>query len=160
MLLEPETCYRAIQAHDARFDGCFFVGVSSTRIYCRPVCRVKMPKRENCVFFSNAAMAEASGYRPCLRCRPELAPGNNSFYSGRKIAQSAASLIEEGVLNEVGIDGIAQQLGVTARHLRRVFQEEFGVSPIAYAQTQRLLLAKRLLADTTLSVTEIAFNAG
>jgi AraC family transcriptional regulator, regulatory protein of adaptative response / DNA-3-methyladenine glycosylase II len=159
-MLEPETCYRAIQARDPRFDGCFFVGVTSTGIYCRPVCRVKMPKRENCVFFSNPAAAEASGYRPCLRCRPELAPGNAGVYASHRLAQSAAILMEEETFNEAGIEGIASRLGVTARHLRRVFQEEFGVPPIAFAQTQRLLMAKRLLTDTSLSVTDIAFTAG
>ena len=154
--LEPETCYRALAAHDARFDGCFFVAVSSTRIYCRPVCRVKAPKRQNCSFYPSAATAEAAGYRPCLRCRPELAPGNADVEAGNRIAQLAAGLIEEGV----GIDGTAKRVGVTARHLSRVFQREYGVSPIAFAQTHRLLLAKRLLADTELPVTEIAFAAG
>ncbi|HMJ60378.1 MAG TPA: AlkA N-terminal domain-containing protein [Bryobacteraceae bacterium] len=156
MQLEPETCYRALAAHDARFDGCFFVAVSSTRIYCRPVCRVKAPKRQNCSFYPSAATAEAAGYRPCLRCRPELAPGNADVEAGNRIARHAAGLIEEGV----GIDGTAKRVGVTARHLSRVFQREFGVSPIAFAQTHRLLLAKRLLADTELPVTEIAFAAG
>lgn len=157
---DPETCYRAMLAHDARFDGRFFTGVSSTGIYCRPICRVKVPKRENCTFFSSAAAAEAAGYRPCLRCRPELAPGNASFDASRRIAQSAARLIEEGLLDEAGIDDVALRLGITARHLRRVFQNEFGVSPVAFAQTQRLLLAKRLLTDTQLPVTEIAFASG
>ena len=147
-------------AHDARFDGCFFVGVSSTRIYCRPVCRVKTPKRENCTFFPSAALAEASGYRPCLRCRPELAPGNASMDAGQRIAQQAATLIEGGALTDLGIDGIARRAGVTTRHLRRVFQAEFGVSPIGFAQTQRLLLVKRLLTDTTLPTAVIAFTAG
>ncbi len=160
MRLESETCYRAIRARDSRFDGRFFVGVSSTGIYCRPVCTVKMPKRENCTFFSSAAAAESHGYRPCLRCRPELAPGNASIDARLRIAQAAASLIEDGILNEGGIDGIADRLGVTARHLRRVFQREFGVAPIAFAQTQRLLMAKRLLTDTALPITEVAYAAG
>jgi AraC family transcriptional regulator, regulatory protein of adaptative response / DNA-3-methyladenine glycosylase II len=158
--LDSETCYRAIRARDPRFDGRFFVGVSSTRIYCRPVCTVKMPKREHCTFFSSAAAAESHGYRPCLRCRPELAPGNASIDARHRIAQAASSLIEDGVLNQIGIDGIANRLGVSARHLRRVFQREFGVAPIEFAQTQRLLMAKRLLTDTTLPVTEVAYAAG
>lgn len=158
--LESETCYRAIRARDPRFDGRFFVGVSSTGIYCRPVCTVKMPKRENCTFFPSAAAAESHGYRPCLRCRPELAPGNASIDARHRIAQAAASLIEDGVLSEIGIDGIADRLGVTARHLRRVFQSEFGVAPVAFAQTQRLLMAKRLLTDTALPITEVAYAAG
>ncbi len=160
MQLDPDSCYRAIRARDPRFDGRFFVGVSSTGIYCRPVCTVKMPKRENCSFFSSAAAAESHGYRPCLRCRPELAPGNASIDARHRIAQAAASLIEDGVLNEIGTDGIADRLGVTGRHLRRVFHGEFGVAPIAFAQTQRLLMAKRLLTDTTLPITEVAYAAG
>src|SRR5690348_10296725 len=98
MLLDPQSCYQALQAHDVRFDGRFFVGVSSTRIYCRPVCTVKVPKRENCRFFPSAAAAESSGYRPCLRCRPELAPGNASIDASARLAQAAASLIEDGML--------------------------------------------------------------
>jgi AraC family transcriptional regulator of adaptative response / DNA-3-methyladenine glycosylase II len=160
VVLDPETCYRAMLAHDARFDGCFFVGVSSTRIYCRPVCRVKTPKRENCTFFPSAALAEAAGYRPCLRCRPELAPGNASVDAGQRIAHQAASLIENGSLTDLGMDGIAKRAGVTTRHLRRVFQAEFGVTPIGFAQTQRLLLAKRLLTDTALPTAVIAFTSG
>jgi AraC family transcriptional regulator of adaptative response / DNA-3-methyladenine glycosylase II len=160
MQLDPGTCYRAIRARDPRFDGRFFVGVSSTGIYCRPVCTVKMPKRENCSFFSSAAAAESRGYRPCLRCRPELAPGNASIDARHRIAQAAASLIEDGVLNEIGADGLADRLGVTGRHLRRVFHGEFGVAPIAFAQTQRLLMAKRLLTDTALPITEVAYAAG
>jgi len=160
MLLDPQSCYQALQAHDARFDGRFFVGVSSTRIYCRPVCTVKVPKRENCRFFPSAAAAESSGYRPCLRCRPELAPGNASIDAGARLAQAAASLIEDGMLNETGIDALAARLDVTDRHLRRVFQTEFGVSPVEFAQTHRLLLAKRLLTDTSLPITEVALASG
>jgi AraC family transcriptional regulator, regulatory protein of adaptative response / DNA-3-methyladenine glycosylase II len=119
-----------------------------------------MPKRENCTFFSSAAAAESRGYRPCLRCRPELAPGNASVDARQRIAQAAASLIEDGAMNETGIDGIADRLGVAARHLRRAFRSEFGVAPVAFAQTQRLLMAKRLLTDTVLPVTDVAFAAG
>ena len=149
-----------MQAHDARFDGCFFIAVSSTGIYCRPVCRVKAPKRENCTFYASAALAEAAGYRPCLRCRPELAPGNASVDAGARIAHQAATLIENGALTDLGMDGIARRTGVTTRHLRRVFQTEFGVTPIGFAQTQRLLLAKRLLTDTALPMAVVAFSAG
>ena len=159
-MLDPETCYRAMMARDARFDGCFYVAVSSTRIYCRPVCRVKQPKRENCTFYASAAAAEAAGYRPCLRCRPELAPGNALVDAGHRIAQSAAQLLTDDWLHEAGIEGVAARLGITARHLRRVFQDEFGVSPIAFAQTHRLLLAKQLLTDTSLPITDIAFTSG
>ena len=154
MVLEPEACYRALKSHDPRFDGRFFVGISSTGIYCRPICPARSAKAENCTFYLSAAAAEAKGYRPCLRCRPELAPGNASVDATHRLAQSAASLIEDG------LDGIALRLGVSDRHLRRVFQSEFGVSPVAFAQTQRLLLAKRLLTDTAISITEVAFAAG
>lgn len=160
VLLDFETCYRALRTHDARFDGRFFVGVSSTRIYCRPICTVKPPKRENIGFYPSAAAAEAMGYRPCLRCRPELAPGNSSVDSSRRIAHAAATLIEDEAQGEIGLEGISERLGVTDRHLRRVFQSEFGVAPVAFAQTRRLLLAKHLLTDTALSVTDIAFAAG
>jgi AraC family transcriptional regulator of adaptative response / DNA-3-methyladenine glycosylase II len=160
MILDPRICYRALKAHDARFDGRFFVAVSSTRIYCRPVCTVKPPKRENCRFFLSAAAAESNGYRPCLRCRPELAPGNASVDATTRLAQSAASMMEDGVLDKEGLDAIAVRLGITDRHLRRAFGAEFGVSPVEFAQTQRLLLAKRLLTDTALPVTEVAFASG
>lgn len=160
MSLDPHTCYRALRARDARFDGRFFVAVSSTRIYCRPICTVRQPRRENCRFFPSAAAAEASGYRPCLRCRPELAPGNAAVDATTRLAQAAASLLEDGALDDNGLDALAARLGITDRHLRRVFDAEFGVSPLAFAQTQRLLLAKRLLTDTTLPVTEVAFASG
>jgi AraC family transcriptional regulator of adaptative response / DNA-3-methyladenine glycosylase II len=160
MTLDPDSCYRALQAHDRRFDGKFFVGVSSTRIYCRPVCTVRAPRRENCRFFASAAAAEAGGYRPCLRCRPELAPGNAAVDASARLAQAAVNMIENGLMNDGGIEPLAARVGVTSRHLRRIFESEFGVSPVAYAQTQRLLLAKRLLTDTALPVTEIALASG
>jgi AraC family transcriptional regulator of adaptative response / DNA-3-methyladenine glycosylase II len=160
MTLDSQTCYRALRARDARFDGRFFVAVSSTHIYCRPVCTVKPPKRENCRFFLSAAAAEANGYRPCLRCRPELAPGNASIDATTRLAQAAASLMEDRALEREGLDTLAARLGVTDRHLRRAFATEFGVSPVEFAQTQRLLLAKRLLTDTAMTVTDIAFASG
>jgi AraC family transcriptional regulator of adaptative response / DNA-3-methyladenine glycosylase II len=160
MTLDPNTCYRALKARDARFDGRFFVAVSSTRIYCRPVCTVRPPMRKNCRFYPSAAAAEAGGYRPCLRCRPELAPGNASVDATSRLAQAGASLIEDRALDEESLNAIAARLGITDRHLRRAFGTEFGVSPVEFAQTQRLLLAKRLLTDTALPVTEIAFASG
>jgi len=160
MPLDSTTCYRALRSRDARFDGRFFVGVTSTRIYCRPVCTVKPPKRENCRFYPSAAAAELGGYRPCLRCRPELAPGNSSIDATTRLAQAAASLIEDGTMNGAGVEGLAARLGVSERHVRRALDAEFGVSPVEFAQTQRLLLAKRLLTDTALPVTEIAFASG
>ena len=124
---------------------------------CAPcACRA----RENCRFFASAAAAEVDGYRPCLRCRPELAPGNASIDAGARLAQGAVDLIENGVLDAGGIEHLSARVGVTSRHLRRVFDAEFGVSPIEYAQTQRLLLAKRLLTDTVLPVTEVALASG
>ena len=158
--LDPDSCYRALATHDARFDGRFFVGVRTTRIYCRPVCAVRLPRRENCRFFRSAAAAEVEGFRPCLRCRPELAPGLAIVDASAQFAQAAVRLIEDGVLDAGGIEALAARIGVTSRHLRRVFETEFGVSPIEYAQTQRLLLAKRLLTDTELPVTEIAGASG
>jgi AraC family transcriptional regulator, regulatory protein of adaptative response / DNA-3-methyladenine glycosylase II len=160
MPLDAEACYRALRTHDPRFDGRFFVGVSSTRIYCRPVCTVRMPRRENCHFYASAAAAEVDGYRPCLRCRPELAPGNASIDAIARLAQGAVDLIESGAMDAGGIEHLAARVGVTSRHLRRIFDTEFGVSPIEYAQTQRLLLANRLLTDTALPVTEVALASG
>jgi AraC family transcriptional regulator of adaptative response / DNA-3-methyladenine glycosylase II len=121
---------------------------------------VKPPRRENCRFYPSAAAAESGGYRPCLRCRPELAPGNASVDATSRVAQAAASLIEDRALDAEGLEAVASRLGITDRHLRRAFGAEFGVSPVEFAQTQRLLLAKRLLTDTALPVTEIAFASG
>lgn len=159
-LLDAQSCYRALRAHDSRFDGRFFVAVTSTRIYCRPICTVNPPKRENCRFYSTAAEAEANGFRPCLRCRPELAPGNSILESSGLLARAAATLVDNGFLDETRLPALATHLGVTDRHLRRIFQAEFGVTPVEYAQTQRLLAAKRLLTDTSLPVTEVAFASG
>jgi AraC family transcriptional regulator, regulatory protein of adaptative response / DNA-3-methyladenine glycosylase II len=160
MLLDSNQCYRALRSHDARFDGRFFVGVATTRIYCRPVCTARTPHREHCRFFPSAAAAEGQGFRPCLRCRPELAPGFAAVDANRRLAQSAAGLIEDGRLGDARLPDLARHLGVTDRHLRRVFQLEFGVSPVEYAQTQRLLLAKHLLTDTDMSVLDVAMASG
>lgn len=160
MNLDRETCYQAVLSHDRRFDGWFFVAVTSTGIYCRPVCPVRTPKFANCRFYANAAMAEHAGFRPCLRCRPELAPGHGLLDVSPRLAQAAAALIENGFLNDANLNALAARVGVSARHLRRIFEAEFGVSPIDYAQTQRLLLAKRLLTDTALPAGEIALTAG
>jgi AraC family transcriptional regulator, regulatory protein of adaptative response / DNA-3-methyladenine glycosylase II len=164
----PEVCYQAMKSHDARFDGRFFVGVASTRIYCRPICRVKLPLFKNCTFHPSAAAAESAGFRPCLKCRPELAPGFGSSEASATLARTAARLIEDAVSGiwthggkfDDNLTAIADRIGVTDRHLRRIFQAEFGVSPVQYAQTQRLLLAKRLLTDTTLPVADVAFASG
>ncbi len=160
MNLDAEACWRALSTHDARFDGRVYVGVATTGIYCRPVCRVRTPRRENVRFFTSAAAAEARGFRPCLRCRPELAPGRAAIDASSRLAQGAIELIESGVMDDDGAAGLAARVGVSDRHLRRVFDAEFGVSPVEYAQTHRLLLAKRLLTDTRLPVTDVALASG
>ena len=160
MVMNHKSCYQAVLTHDSRFDGMFFVGVSTTKIYCRTVCTAKTPRSENCKFFSTAAAAEQSGFRPCLLCRPELAPGNARIDAVSRLAASVLNRIEDGSLTEKRLDEFAAEMGVTDRHLRRVVQSEFGVSPIELIQTQRLLLAKRLLTDTDLPITEIAFASG
>ncbi|MEO8445252.1 MAG: AlkA N-terminal domain-containing protein [Gammaproteobacteria bacterium] len=154
--------YSAFLAHDARFDGRVFVGVTSTRIYCRPVCRVRTPKRANCRFFSNAAAAEQAGFRPCLRCRPELAPGLSLVDSPGVLASQAARLIEQRASDgeDLYLPDVARRLGVTDRHLRRIFHEAHGVSPLDFLTTRRLLLAKQLLTDTALPVTRVALASG
>jgi AraC family transcriptional regulator, regulatory protein of adaptative response / DNA-3-methyladenine glycosylase II len=154
--------YAAFAAHDARFDGRVFVGVTSTGVYCRPVCRVRTPIARNCRFFANAASAEHAGFRPCLRCRPELAPGLSLVDSSEVLAHHAARTIEQAAREgqAMAMPQIAQRLGVTDRHLRRVFAQVHGVSPIDYLTTQRLLLAKQLLTDTTLPVTQVALASG
>lgn len=159
-MLANDQCYQAILSRDRRFDGVFFLGVSSTGIYCRTVCTVKTPRRENCTFFPSAAAAEQAGYRPCLRCRPELAPGQAKIDAVGRLAAAAASRIEDGVLTQQSVSELANSLGISDRHLRRVLHQEFGVSPVQLAQTQRLLLAKRLLTDSQLSIAEIAFASG
>ncbi len=160
MDLNAQSCYQAILTRDSRFDGAFFVGVATTRIYCRTVCSARTPRPESCAFFPSAAAAERAGYRPCRRCRPELAPGNAPVDATSRLAIAAASRIEAGALREQGVEDLAADLGVSDRHLRRVIETEFGVSPVELAQTQRLLLAKRLLTDTRLPVTEVAFASG
>jgi AraC family transcriptional regulator of adaptative response / DNA-3-methyladenine glycosylase II len=154
--------YAAVKARDARFDGRFFVGVTSTGVYCRPVCRVRTPLARNCRFFGNAASAEQAGFRPCLRCRPELAPGLSFVDSSRSLAQAAARLLTRSVLEgqELKLPALAARLGVTDRHLRRIFAAEHGVSPLDFVTTQRLLHAKQLLTDTELPVTQVALASG
>ncbi|QID18652.1 DNA-3-methyladenine glycosylase 2 [Nitrogeniibacter mangrovi] len=160
MELTPERCYDAFIAHDARFDGRVFVGVRSTGIYCRPVCKVRTPRRHMCDFFPSAAAAEAAGFRPCLRCRPELAPGLSAMDASATLAHAAASLIEAHLAEPLTVTILAARVGVSTRHLHRLFLERFGVAPAGYLRTRRLLLAKRLLTDTRLPVTEVALAVG
>ncbi len=165
-LAGPDSFYRAILARDARFDGSLFVGVSSTGIYCRPICRVRTPKQQNCRFFSSAAQAEAAAYRPCLKCRPELAPGHAQAWTvmdaSRTLARQAAALLDNwtAVGDSASIAALAGRLGVSERHLRRIFQAEHGVTPLQYLQTRRLLLAKQLLTETRLPITQVALASG
>ena len=161
-----DACYAAMKARDARFDGCFFTAVTSTGIYCRPVCSVKLPKRENCRFFSHAAQAESAGFRPCLRCRPELAPHSVAWSiqdASYILAHQAAKFLDESESwydSSPSIEKLALKLGISDRHLRRIFEAQFGVSPLQYLQTRRLLSAKQLLADTQLPITHIALMSG
>lgn len=156
MNLDPVVCNAAMDAKDRRFDGMFFVGIKSTGIYCRPICPARQTKREHRTFYTSAAAAEKAGYRPCLRCRPELAPGKAPVDSVGRLASRAYSMIEDGL----SLPSIVDRLGITDRHLRRVVEHEYGVSPVELAQTQRLLMAKRLLRDTNLSALEVAFASG
>lgn len=159
---EASQLYAAMQAHDARFDGRFFVGVTSTGIYCRPVCRVRTPLQRHCRFFAHAAGAEDAGFRPCLRCRPELAPGLSLIDSPQALAQQAARWLDQAAAEgrELDMVSLAARLGVTDRHLRRIFLQAYGVAPLAYLNTRRLLLAKQLLTDTPLRITEVAHASG
>lgn len=158
--LDDNARYRALCARDARFDGVFFVGVSSTGIYCRPVCPARRPKRANCTFFDTAAAAEAAGYRPCLRCRPERAPGRSRVDATNRLAAAAFERIRAGALNGGSVRELATSLCVGERQLRRAVKRQFGVSPVELAQTSRLLLAKQLLTETGLPVTQVAFASG
>src|SRR6202167_4405938 len=160
MELDSEACFRAVRARDRRFDGRFFVAITSTRIYCRPICPARATKRANMRFYTSAAAAEGAGFRPCLRCRPERAPGLAPVDAVSRLVAAAIAGIEEHALSSAKVGELAASLGISDRHLRRVTESELGVSPIELAQTQRLLLAKRLLADTRLSLTEIAFASG
>jgi AraC family transcriptional regulator of adaptative response / DNA-3-methyladenine glycosylase II len=159
-MLDPEGCWRALQARDPRFDGRFFVGVSTTGIYCRPICTARTPRRDRCSFHANAATAEKAGFRACFRCRPELAPGHASVDAVPRLVAGALARIDEGYLDQVSVDTLARELGVSGRHLRRVFEVELGVSPIELAQTRRLARAKQLLHDSELSLTTIAYASG
>ena len=160
--IDRRTYYRAFQTHDARFDGRVFVGVTSTGIYCRPICPARTPKFENCRFFASAAAAQEAGFRPCLRCRPEIAP-DLAFWRGTSNTVSRAlALIADGALDgeDGDVEALAERLGVGGRQLRRLFQQHLGASPIAVAQTRRVLFAKQLLHDTHLPMAEVALAVG
>ena len=161
-VLDRDVCYRALQTRDARFDGRLFVGVTTTGIYCRPVCPARTAKRENCRFFASAAAAQEAGFRPCLRCRPETAPDLASWRGTANTVSRAVALIAEGGLDggEVGVGALAERLGVGARQLRRLFQQHLGASPVAVAQTRRVLFAKQLIQETRMPMVDVAFAAG
>ena len=161
-LLDREACYRVFQTRDARFDGLLYVGVTSTGIYCRPVCPARGPKFENCRFFASAAAAQEAGFRPCLRCRPETAPDLASWRGTSNTVSRALALIADGGLDggEAGVDALALRLGVGGRQLRRLFQQHLGASPVAVAQTRRVLLAKQLIHETRMPMVDVAMAAG
>jgi len=159
--LDPRKCDRARIARDARFDGAFYTGVKTTRIYCRPTCPVKPAKSKNVLFFTTAAAAERAGFRPCLRCRPEAAPGTPAWRGAAATVSRALRLIERGFLDgEAGVSDLADTLGMTSRHLRRLFLRHAGASPTAVATTQRVRRAKALVDTTALSMSAIAFASG
>jgi AraC family transcriptional regulator of adaptative response / DNA-3-methyladenine glycosylase II len=159
--LDPKICYRALRTRDARFDGRLFVGVTSTGIYCRPVCPARPAKFENCKFFTSAAAAQEAGFRPCLRCRPETAPELATWRGTSNTVSRGLALIADGALDgDASVDALAARLGIGERQLRRLFDQHLGVSPIAVAQTRRVLFAKQLIHDSRLPMAEIAVAAG
>ena len=166
MTIDGDAAYQVLLARDARFDGKLFVGVTSTGIYCRPICRVRTPARRNCRFFDSPAQAEAEAFRPCLKCRPEIAPGPGLPWTvmdaSRTLAvQAAASLDASAASGETpSVAELAARLGVSDRHLRRIFFAEHGVTPLQYLQTRRLLLAKQLLTDTKMPISQVALTSG
>jgi AraC family transcriptional regulator of adaptative response / DNA-3-methyladenine glycosylase II len=161
MNLDAGRLYSALTARDARFDGVFFVGVTSTRVYCRPICPVRTPRQANCRFFDTPQEAEQAGFRPCLRCRPELAPGSAPVDDAHRIALVIVERLEEGAPGgKSGVDAIADQFELSSRQIRRIVRKELGVPPIQLLLTRRLLLAKQLLTETTLPITEVAFASG
>lgn len=167
--IDADAAYSAILVRDARLDGHLFVGVTSTGVYCRPICRVRTPKRENCRFFGTPAQAEAAAFRPCLKCRPEIAPGPGYAWSvmdaSRTLARQAAHWLDAHAHafdddGAGGLPALARHVGISDRHLRRIFAAEHGVTPLQYVQTRRLLLAKQLLTDTAMPVTQVAHASG
>src|SRR4029453_7418730 len=160
MVLDRMACDRARRSRDARFDGRFFIGVTTTRIYCRPICPARAPKDEHVRYFPTAAAGEAAGFRPCLRCRPEAAPGTPAWLGTSSVVSRALRLIAEGALDTGNVEDLAARLGVTARHLRRLFLAHLGATPLGVALTRRAHFAKKLLDETHLGMSEIAAAAG
>jgi AraC family transcriptional regulator of adaptative response / DNA-3-methyladenine glycosylase II len=158
--LDFETCNAARLRRDPAFDGLFFTAVRTTGIYCRPVCPVKHPLTKNVSYYFSAAAAEQAGYRPCLRCRPESAPFSAAWNGTQTTVTRALRLIEDGVLDDSTVDSLAERLGIGSRHLSRLFSRHVGASPSQVAKTARIQRAKRLLNESSLSITEIAFQSG
>ena len=159
-MLDFETCEEARYKRDPAFDGVFFIAVKTTGIYCRPVCPVKQPLTKNVAYYPSAAAAEAAGFRPCLRCRPEAAPFCPAWNGTRSTVERALKLIEAGALDAAGVEALAERLGIGARQLSRLFRRHLGASPTQVAKTARIQRAKRLLGETDLPVREIAARAG
>lgn len=160
MLPNAEICSRARRARDPRFDGRFFTGVITTGIFCRPICPVKTPREENVRYYASAAAALDAGFRPCLRCRPETAPSIPEWTIGSETVIRGLRRIEEGFLNEATVDDLAVSLNVSTRHLNRLFHEELGATPKSFFKSHRLQLAKRLIVDTRLAMTDISAASG
>lgn len=159
-MLDFTTCEAARYRRDPAFDGRFFTAVRTTMIYCRPVCPVKQPLSKNVTYYPSAAAAEQAGYRPCLRCRPETAPFSPAWNGTGATVARALRLIGEGALDGGSVEHLAERLGIGARQLSRLFRRHVGASPTQTAATMRMQRAKRLLNETGLSMTEIAFQAG
>src|SRR5579864_2873884 len=157
---KTDSFYKALIARDPRFDGLFFVGVTSTGIYCRPICPVKPPQKINCRFYPSAQEAEVAGFRPCLRCRPELAPGNAPIDAEQRFVGAALRYLDRMEEANQSIPELAKAFRFSDRHFRRMLTKQLGVSPIQLMQTRRLLLAKQLLTDTKLSINEVALASG
>jgi AraC family transcriptional regulator of adaptative response / DNA-3-methyladenine glycosylase II len=160
MDMDDDACYRALAARDPRFDGRLFVGVKTTGIYCRPICPARTPRRENVRFFETAPAAQAAGFRPCLRCRPETAPDLGAWRGTSNTVARALALIEAGALDGGDVEALAGRLGVGGRQLRRLFLRHLGASPVSVAQTRRVLLAKQLIHQTRLPMAQVALAAG
>ena len=152
MQLDPRTCSQARLSRDARFDGRFFIGVLSTRIYCRPICPVRTVKEQNVRYFPTAAAAAEAGYRPCLRCRPESSPGTPAWSGTSSTVSRALRLISESAMEGEGMETFAARLGIGSRQLRRLFLRHLGASPLAVVKTRRLHFAKKLIDETSLSM--------
>ncbi|WP_410287387.1 AlkA N-terminal domain-containing protein [Desulfosarcina sp.] len=158
--MDRDVCDRARLARDPRFDGLFFIGVKTTGIYCRPICPAPSPRPENIVYYPSAAAAAAAGLRPCMRCRPETAPGTPAWNGTSATVSRALFLIRQGALDDGSVNDLAARLGVGTRHLRRLFRQHIGATPKALADNHRLLFAKRLMVETDMPITQAALAAG